>query len=119
MVCAYPNCGSQGGFIEGATQERFMVNLSHIIGAYRTGREHAAGCVRSGAGWWLEELELPTEQAEAEAAQALRSAEQGNLFQALTHAEAACALESVEYHDCPTWQPLRRAIMTTIEEAKS
>ncbi len=96
-----------------------MEKLESIAVAYRLGREREAAGARSAAEWWLEEMELPTERAEAEAARAFRSARHGDLLQALCHAEQACRLEKEEYRDCPTWQPLHQAILAAIEEPNS
>lgn len=96
-----------------------MSDLESIAVAYRLGREREAAGARSAAEWWLEEGELPTERAEAEAAQAFRSARHGDLFQALVHAKEACRLEQEEYRDCPTWQPLHQAILAVIKEPNS
>ena len=61
--------------------------------------------------------QVATDAAEAEEAgqEAIESVRQGDLDEALRHAERACRIEA-RYGDCPVWGGLRDAIRQAIEE---
>lgn len=73
---------------------------------------------------WLAEVERHADEASREASLAFRQFQLGDLYEALYHAQRACAIEE-KYHAFPVWtefmQTLERAFMadpsTTIDDA--
>jgi hypothetical protein len=87
-----------------------MPTLQAIRDAYLSGSQREFDASRAGSEWYLEESELPTEQAEEAATEAYLAAQRGDLRRALDLAHSACELERQEYGECRTWLPFRQAV---------
>jgi hypothetical protein len=87
---------------------------AHLLSEATAGSE---GADWRAAAQWLENVERDAKQVEAKTARAAELAEAGQLNEALTLVEEACAMEG-RYHTDLVWQPLRQTIATVLAEQR-